>query len=126
MPRIISQSSSVMVKNLDDLPSFACIAAGIPSPSIEWVLLGSNDSDVEMTLTSGEKYEITSNVSQLDDGSFLTHSVITFLTLSVNDTGKVTCKTGSSLIVQNGTKSDTIANVGYVNTKNVLLTVIGM
>lgn len=116
MPKIISGPSSVLIKNFEELPSFTCIAAGIPSPIIEWVL--SDSSEAEMNLTNGEKYEITSTVSQMDDGSVLTNSTITFLTLSVNDTGLVGCKTFTSV--------NSVTNTSYVHAKQALLAILGM
>lgn len=51
-----------------DLPSFTCVAAGLPAPTITWTYVPNLDRDHEISLSDGERYQIVSNVSGKNDG----------------------------------------------------------
>ena len=78
-----------------DLPSFTCVAAGLPAPTIIWTYIPNLDRDHEISLSDGERYQIVSNVSGKDDGRQVTTSSVTFLKLSITDGGLMKCNASS-------------------------------
>ena len=103
-PEIVSGPSAVTVafngnSNGDQsMPSFSCVAAGLPAPNILWTYAPNLDGrGDELSLSDGESYRVVSNVSEEDSGRFVTTSTVTFRELVVTDGGTVRCRTGSPI-----------------------------
>ena len=80
----------------DQLPSFTCVAAGIPAPTVLWTYIPNLDGrGDEISLSDGEDYRLVSNVTAKDDGRLQTWTTVTFLELTVTDGGLVRCRTSS-------------------------------
>ena len=80
----------------DQLPSFTCVAAGIPAPVVQWTYIPNLDGrEDEISLSDGDDYRIVSNFTARDDGRLQTWTSVTFLELSVTDGGLVRCRTSS-------------------------------
>ena len=93
----------------DQLPSFTCVAAGIPAPTVLWTYIPNLDGrGDEITLSDGEDYRLVSNITAKDDGRLQTWMTVTFLELTVTDGRR---RTSSSTSVASA---------------DALLTVIGM
>ena len=96
----------------DQLPSFTCVAAGIPAPIVQWTYIPNLDGrGDEISLSDGEDYRVVSNITVRDDGRLQTWTSVTFLELTVTDGGLVRCRTSSPTIAASA---------------DALLTVIGM
>ena len=80
----------------DQLPSFTCVAAGLPAPILTWAYIPNLDRDHEISLSDGDSYQILSNDSEKDDGRQVTTSSVTFLKLTVTDGGLVRCTARST------------------------------
>ena len=95
----------------DQLPSFTCVAAGIPAPTVQWTYIPNLDGrGDEISLSDGDDFRVVSNFTARDDGRLQTWTSVTFLELSVTDGGLVRCRTSSS---------------GTSTSADALLTVIG-
>lgn len=79
------------------MPSFTCVAAGIPAPIMQWAYVPNLDGrGDEISLSADiERYRIVSNVTVRDDGRLQTWTTVTFLDLTVTDGGLVRCRTSS-------------------------------
>lgn len=96
----------------DLMPSFTCVAAGIPAPTVLWTYIPNlNGRGDEISLSDGDDYRLMSNITARDDGRLQTWTSVTFLDLTATDGGLVRCRTSSPTTVANA---------------DALLTVIGM
>lgn len=88
-PRVLSGPSSVTVISQ---PSFTCTAMGFPRPTVMWT--HSNSSGIEKPLINGEKCQIQSNTTKMDNGVYMIQSMATLLSVTKEDNGIIRCKTG--------------------------------
>ena len=93
IPVITSGPNNVTVTNLTETPSFTCVAVGVPPPTFTWTHV--NSSGIEKTLTDGCEclIEEISTVMKEDRG-YVTKSTITFLNVTEQDSGVVSCSSG--------------------------------
>lgn len=99
-PVILSGPNDITIGLRDDsedqLPSFTCVAAGIPAPIVQWTYIPNLDGrGDEISLSGDDDYRVMSNVTARDDGRIQTWTSVTFLELSVTDGGLVRCRTSS-------------------------------
>jgi hypothetical protein len=99
-PAILSGPNDVTVglreDSEDQLPSFTCVAAGIPAPTVQWIYIPNLDGrGDEISLSDGENYRVMSNFTARDDGRQQIWTSVTFLELTVTDGGLVRCRTSS-------------------------------
>ena len=84
----------------DQMPSFACAAAGIPAPIVIWTYIPNLDGrGDEISLSDGDDYRVVSNVTAKEDGRLQTWTSVTFLELTATDGGLVRCRTNSPTTV---------------------------
>ena len=89
-PVITSGPNNVTVTNLTETPSFTCVAAGVPPPTVTWTHV--NSSGIEKALTDGYEFQIEeTNTVMKEDEYYVTKSTVTFLNVTEQDCGVVSC-----------------------------------
>ena len=91
-PIIISGPNNITVTNLTETPSFTCVAAGVPPPTVVWTHM--NSSGIEKTIAHGYGYQIESSTTMKEDRGYVTKSTVTFLSVTEQDSGVVSCSLG--------------------------------